>query len=75
MPDNLDQYRGVVGVFNSRLHCKNIYNNISIRKLDVLPIPTVFLSMILTLISSICFVKLSVLPFYSATISKSRTYW
>ena len=61
MPVDLDQYRGTVGAFNSRLHRKNIYNNISIRKLDVLPIASAFLSMLLTfnmflLVSkSVCF--------------------
>ena len=44
MPFNLDQYRGVVGAFNSHLHWKNINNNISVRKLDVLPTASTFLS-------------------------------
>ena len=48
MSVNLDLYRGAVGAFNSRLCCKNIYNNISIRKLDVLPIANAFLSVLLT---------------------------
>ena len=48
MPVNLDQYRGAVGVFNSPLHCKNIYINISIRKSDVLPIASAFLSIVLS---------------------------
>ena len=48
MPVNLDQYRGAVGAFNSRLHCKNIYNNFSIRKIDVLPIASAFVSILLT---------------------------
>ena len=48
MPFNLGQYRGAVGAFNSGLHCKNIYNNISIRKLDVLPIASAFLPILLT---------------------------
>ena len=43
MPVNLDLYRGAVGAFNSRLHCKHFYNSISIRKLDVLPIASAFL--------------------------------
>ena len=47
MPVNLYQYRGAVGTFNSRLHCKNIYDNISIRKLDVLLIASAFLSILL----------------------------
>ena len=42
MPVNLDQYRGAVGAFNSRLHSKNIYINISIRMLDVLPVASAF---------------------------------
>ena len=48
MPVNLDQYRGAVGAFNSCLHCKNFYSNISIRKLDVLLIVSAFLSVLLT---------------------------
>ena len=39
---------GAVGDFNSRLHCEYIYNNISIRKLDVLPIASAFFSILLT---------------------------
>ena len=57
MPVNLDQYRGAVGAFNSRLHCKNIYVNNSIRKLDVLPIATAFLSILLTFSMFILFSK------------------
>ena len=30
MPVNLNQYRRMIGVFNSLLHCRNIYINISI---------------------------------------------
>ena len=48
MPVVLDLFRGAVGALNSRLHCKNNYNNISIRKLDVLPIASAFLSIFLT---------------------------
>ena len=57
MPVNLDQYRGAVGAFNSRLHCKNIYINISIRKLDVLPIARAFLSILLTFSMFLLFSK------------------
>ena len=56
MPVNLDQYRGTVGAFNSRFHCKNIYINISIRMLDVLPIANTFLSILLTFIMFALFV-------------------
>ena len=47
MTVNLYQYRGVVRTFNSRLRCKNIYDNISFRKLDVLLIASAFLSILL----------------------------
>ena len=57
MPVNLDQYRGAVGAFNSRLHSKNIYINISIRMLDVLPIASAFLSILLTFIMFLLFSK------------------
>ena len=46
-----------VGAFNSRLHCKNIYINISIRKLDVLPIVSAFLSILLTFSTLLLFSK------------------
>ena len=48
MPVYPDQYRGVVGAFNSCLHCKNIDSNISVRKLEVLLIVSAFLSKVLT---------------------------
>ena len=58
---NPDLYRGellpVVGAFNNRLHCKNIYNNISIRKLDELPIANAFLSIHLTFSMFLLFSK------------------
>ena len=57
MPVNLDQYRGAVGAFKSRLHSKNIYINISIRMLDVLPIAIPFLSILLTFIMFLLFSK------------------
>ena len=57
MPVNLDQYRGAVGAFNSRLHSKNIYISISIRMLDVLPIASAFLSILLTFIMFLLFSK------------------
>ena len=38
MPVNIDQNKGEAEVLNSRLQCKNIYNNIFIRNLDVLPV-------------------------------------
>ena len=71
MSVNLDLYRGAVGAFNSRLCCKNIYNNISIRKLGVLPIANVFLSVLLTFSMFLFFLNFSVLLFYSRRISKS----
>ena len=43
MPVILDLFRGAVGALNFRLHFKNNYSNISIRKLDVLPIASAFL--------------------------------
>ena len=58
MPINLDQYRETVGAFNSRLHCKSIYINISIRKVDVLPISSCpFLSILLTFSMFLLFSK------------------
>ena len=57
MSVNLDQNRGAVGAFNSRLHSKNIYINIYIRMLDVLPIASAFLSIFLTFIMFILFSK------------------
>ena len=57
MPVNLDQYRGAVGAFNSHLHSKNIYISISIRMLDVLPIASAFLSILLTFIMFLLFSK------------------
>ena len=48
MPVNLDQYRGAVGAFNSRLQRKNIYINIVIRMLDVLPIASALMSILLS---------------------------
>ena len=57
MPVNLDQYRAVVGAFNSCLHSKNIYIKISIRMLDVLPIASAFLSILLTFIMFLLFSK------------------
>ena len=57
MPVNRDQYRGVVGAFNSPLHSKNIYINISIRMLDMLPIASAFLSILLTFIMFLLFSK------------------
>ena len=57
MPVNLDQYRRAVGAFNSRLHCKNVYNNNSIRKLDVLPTAGAFLSILLTFSMFLLFSK------------------
>ena len=57
MPVNPDLYRGAVGAFNSGLHCKNIYNNISIRKVDVLPIASAFLSILLTFSMFLLFSK------------------
>ena len=57
MPVNLDQYRGEVWAFNSRLHCKNIYNNISIGKFDVLPIASAFPSILLTFSMFLLFSK------------------
>ena len=46
-PVNLDQYRGAVGAFNSRLHSKIIYINIS----------SAFLSILLTFIMFLLFSK------------------
>ena len=57
MPVNLDQYRGAVGAFNSRLHSKSIYINMSIRILDMLPIASAFLSILLTFIMFLLFSK------------------
>ena len=57
MPVNLDQYRGAVRAFNSCLHCKNIYSNTSIRKLDVLVIASAFLSILLTFSMFLLFSK------------------
>ena len=57
MPVNLDQSRGAVGAFNSCLHSKNIYINISIRMLGVLPIVSAFLSILLTFIMFLLFSK------------------
>ena len=57
MPVNLDQYRGVVGAFNSCLYSKYIYINISLRMLDVLPIASAFLSILLTFIMFLLFSK------------------
>ena len=57
MPVNLNQYRGLIGVFNSLLHCRNIYINISIRKLDVLPIASAFLSILLAFSMFLLFSK------------------
>ena len=57
MPVNLDQYRWAVGAFNSRLHSKSIYINISIRMLEVLPIASAFLSILLTFIMFLLFSK------------------
>ena len=54
---NLDQYRGAVGALNSRLYCKNIYNNISIGKSNVLPIASAFLSILLTFTMFLLFSK------------------
>ena len=55
MPVNLDQYRGVVEAFASRLHSKNIYINISIKMLDALPIASAFLFILLTFIMFLLF--------------------
>ena len=57
MPVNLDQYRGAVVAFNSRLHSKIIYINISIRILDLLRIASAFLSILLTFIMFLLFSK------------------
>ena len=57
MPVNLDQYREAVGAFNSHLHCKNIYINISIRNLGMLPVASVFLSILLTFSMFLLFSK------------------
>ena len=57
MPVNIDQYRGAVEALNSRLQCKNIYNNISIRNLNVLPIASAFLSILLTFSMFLLFSK------------------
>ena len=57
MPVNLNQYRRMIGVFNSLLHCRNIYINISIRKLDVLPIASAFLSILLAFCMFLLFSK------------------
>ena len=57
MPVNLDLFRGAVGAFNNLLHCKNIYNNISIRKVDVSPIASAFLSVLLTFSMFLLFSK------------------
>ena len=57
MPVNLDQYRVAVGAFNSRLHSKTIYINISIRMLEVLPIARAFLSILLIFIMFLLFSK------------------
>ena len=48
---NLNQYRAVVGAFNSRRHCRIFYINISIRRLDVLPTASAYLSVL----PSFCF--------------------
>ena len=55
MSVNLDQYRGVVEAFASRLHSKNICINISIKMLDALPIASAFLFMLLTFIMFLLF--------------------
>ena len=57
MPVNLDQCRGAVGTFNVRLHSENIYINISIRMLDVLPIGNAFMPILLTFIMFLLFPK------------------
>ena len=57
MPVNLNQYRGLIGVFNSLLHCRNIYINISVRKLDLLPIASAFLSILLAFSMFLLFSK------------------
>ena len=80
MSVNLDLYRGAVGAFNSRLCCKNIYNNISIRKLGVL-LPKFFIGhWNLNSISAHIFIKISLLETYTAThkldvICLSETYF
>ena len=56
MPVKLDQYRGVVGAFNS--HSKKFYISISIRMLDdVLPITSAFPSILLAFIMFLLFSK------------------
>ena len=61
---NLDEYRGAVRAFNIYLLCKNIFINIFIRKLDILPFPNAFLSkfqvfsMFLLFYKSFCFTVL-----------------
>ena len=57
MQVNLDQFGGAVGACNSRLHYKNIYNNISIKMLDVLLISSAFLTIILTFSMLLLFSK------------------
>ena len=54
MSVNLDQCRGAVGAFNSRLHSKSVYINISIRMLDFLSILLTFI-MFLLFFKSFCF--------------------
>ena len=57
MPVNLDQYRGAVGGFDSGLQRKNIYINIVIRMLDVLPIASALMSILLSYIMFLLFSK------------------
>ena len=54
---DLNPSLGAVGAFNSRLHSKNIYISISIRMLDMLPIASAFLSILLTFIMFLLFSK------------------
>ena len=57
MPVHRDQYQGAAGALSSRLHCRNIYSNNSITKLDVLLIASAFLSILLSFSMLLLFSK------------------
>ena len=80
MPVNIDQYRGAIEAFNRCLYGKNIYINSFIRMLDVLPIASAFLSILLTFIlfllfsKSFCFTILLILLLRIFSIYALATY-
>ena len=57
MPVHRGQYQGAAGALSSRLHCRNIYSNNSITKLDVLLIASAFLSILLSFSMLLLFSK------------------